>query len=106
MDTPLHIRIDDGVAEILLNRPPVNGLTPELLDEFLAALRRLGDDPQVRAIVLGSAVPGRFCGGLDLPKFRAYSPAQVHAVVSKLYVQLHELQTSLLSPDCFPGRAG
>lgn len=98
MDTPLHIRIDDGVAEILLNQPPVNGLTPELLDDLLAVLRRLGDDPQVRAIVLGSAIPGRFCGGLDLPKFREYSPAQVHAVVGKLYVQLHELQASLPKP--------
>jgi enoyl-CoA hydratase len=98
MKTPLHIQIDDGIAEILLNQPPVNGLTPELLDALMSALRSLGDDPQVRAIVLGSAVPGRFCGGLDLPKFREYSPTEVHATVGKLYVQLHELQASLPKP--------
>ena len=98
MDTPLNIQVCDGIGEILLNQPPVNGLTPELLDALMAALRSLGDDPKVRAIVLGSALPGRFCGGLDLVKFRQYSPTQVHAVVSKLYVQLHELQAGLPKP--------
>ena len=39
MDTPLHIQVSDGIGEILLNRPPVNGLTPELLDALLSALR-------------------------------------------------------------------
>ena len=98
MDTPLNIQVCDGIGEILLNQPPVNGLTPERLDALMAALRSLGDDPKVRAIVLGSALPGRFCGGLDLVEFRQYSPTQVHAVVSKLYVQLHELQAALPKP--------
>lgn len=98
MNSPLHIQIDDGIAEILLNLPPVNGLTPDMLDALLAALRKLGDDPQVRVIILGSAIPGRFCGGLDLLEFSNYSPTQVHAVVSKLYVQLHELQAGLPKP--------
>lgn len=98
MNTPLHIEVSDGIGQILLNRPPVNGLTPELLDALLSALREMGENPQVRAIVLGSAVPGRFCGGLDLPQFRRYSQAEVHAVVQKLYVGLHELQSSLPKP--------
>jgi enoyl-CoA hydratase len=98
MNTPLHIQVNDGVAEILLNRPPVNGLTPEFLDELMSALRKAGSDPQVRAIILGSALPGRFCGGLDLPKFKEYSSSEVHAVVGKLYLELHELQTSLPKP--------
>ena len=98
MNTPLHIEIADGIAEILLNQPPVNGLTPEMLDALLSSLRALGDDPQVRVIILASAVPGRFCGGLDLPKFRQYSQAEVHAVVERLYVKLHELQSSLPKP--------
>ncbi len=98
MNTPLNIQVVDGIAELLLNQPPVNGLTPELLDALMSALRELGNDPKVRAIILGSALPGRFCGGLDLPKFRAYSPSEVHAVVGKLYVELHELQSSLPKP--------
>lgn len=98
MNTPLRIQVHDGIAEVLLNNPPVNGLVPELMEALMSTLRRLGDDPAVRAIVLGSAIPGRFCGGLDLPKFRESTPEQVHALVDKLYLQLHELQASLPKP--------
>jgi enoyl-CoA hydratase len=98
MNTPLQIDIRNGIAEILMNHPPVNAVTPMMIEALMSTLRELGDDPQVRAIILGSAVPGRFCGGLDLPKFRRSSPAEVHAVVGKLYLQLHELQTSLPKP--------
>ncbi len=94
------IRYDtqDGIAQILLDSPPVNGITLELLDTLMASLRRAGADPAVRAIILGSAVPGRFCGGLDLRKFREGSPAEVHAIVNRLYFQLHELQANLPKP--------
>lgn len=94
------IRYDtqDGIAQILLDSPPVNGITLALLDALMDSLRRAGADPAVRAIILGSAVPGRFCGGLDLRKFREGSPAEVHAIVNRLYFQLHELQASLPKP--------
>lgn len=98
MNTPLQIDIQDGIAEVLMNHPPINAVTPVMMEALMSTLRKLGGDPKVRAIVLGSAVPGRFCGGLDLPKFRQSSPAEVHAVVGKLYLQLHELQSSLPKP--------
>ncbi|WP_349291362.1 enoyl-CoA hydratase/isomerase family protein [Caenimonas sedimenti] len=52
----------------------------------------------MRAIVLGSAVPGRFCAGLDLPRLKDSSPAEVHASVGRLYAQLFELQSGLPEP--------
>jgi enoyl-CoA hydratase/carnithine racemase len=98
MAAMIDYQVRDGVAEILLNNPPVNGITDELLDTLMATLRQAGADAEVRAIILGSAVPGRFCGGLDLPRFRQRTPAEVHAIVGKLYYQLHELQSSLPKP--------
>ena len=95
----LQYEVRDNVAEILFNNPPVNGITEEFLDLLMAALRRAGNDPAVRAIIIGSAIPGRFCGGLDLPAFLKSSPSQVHAIVNKLYSQLHELQASLPKPS-------
>lgn len=95
----LEYEVRDNVAEILFNNPPVNGITGEFLDLLMAALRRAGDDPEVRAIIIGSAIPGRFCGGLDLPAFLKSSPSEVHAIVDKLYSQLHELQASLPKPS-------
>lgn len=94
----LQVDVQDSVATVLMNNPPINGLVPALLDEVMAMLETLGRDPKVRAIILGSAIAGRFCGGLDLPKFRRGSPVEVHALVDKLYRRLHELQASLPKP--------
>jgi enoyl-CoA hydratase/carnithine racemase len=90
--------VQDAIAEILLDHPPVNGITNEMLDALMSSLREAGSNPEVRAIVLGSAVPGRFCGGLDLRSFCEASPPEVHAIVSKLYFQLFELQSTLPKP--------
>ncbi|HEY8707548.1 MAG TPA: enoyl-CoA hydratase-related protein [Burkholderiaceae bacterium] len=94
----IRLEVTDGVAEILLDNPPVNAITDALLDALMAALREAGSDPRVRAIVLDSAVPGRFCAGLDLPRFKDSSPAEVHATVGRLYSQLFELQSGLSKP--------
>lgn len=94
----IRYEVQDAIAQILLDNPPVNGIADELLDTLMARLREAGSDPRVRAIVLGSAVAGRFCGGLDLAKFRACPPSEMHRLVHKLYSQLFELQTSLPKP--------
>jgi len=89
---------NQGIAEILLNHPPVNGITTEMLQQLMAHLQQAGADPSVRAIVIGSAIPGRFCGGLDLHKFRESSPSQAYAIVNQLYYQLYEVTSSLPKP--------
>ena len=94
----LTYKTHEGVAEILLNNPPVNGITSELLDQLMAFLQQAGADHQVRAIVIGSAIPGRFCGGLDLHKFRESSPSEAYEVVNKLYFQLYEVNSNLPKP--------
>ena len=94
----LTYKTHEGVAEILLNNPPVNGITSELLDQLMAFLQQAGADHQVRAIVIGSAIPGRFCGGLDLHKFKESSPSEAYEVVNKLYFQLYEVNSNLPKP--------
>lgn len=98
MNTPLHVDLQDGIATVLMNDPPINAVTPTMMNALMSTLRTMGDDRAVRVVILGSAIPNRFCGGLDLPQFRKSAPADVHAVVSKLYLQLHELQASLPKP--------
>jgi enoyl-CoA hydratase len=60
------LSIDMGVADIRLNRPDaLNSLSPNLLDEFEAALRTVETDTSVRAVILSGS--GRaFCTGADL----------------------------------------
>ena len=60
------VRADGRAARITLNRPGKrNALSLELMEELIATLHRLGEDPGVRAIVIDSAGPA-FSAGHDL----------------------------------------
>jgi len=65
-DDDLRYDVSDQIAEISLARPPVNALSFSLIEQLIAALRRAAADENVRAVVLTSALPRRFCAGLDL----------------------------------------
>lgn len=63
--TQLQVSIDDFVAVLTMNAPPVNALTRTLNDELTLALDRLSEMDDVRAVVLTGA--GKvFCAGADL----------------------------------------
>ena len=56
----------DGVATLTLDRPERrNAITPELIDDFSAALGRAQDDRDVRVVRLRGAGPA-FCAGYDI----------------------------------------
>ena len=56
----------DGIATIRLHRPDrLNSMTPELLDQLLAATEEVADDPGARVVVVTGAGRG-FCAGGDL----------------------------------------
>lgn len=55
-----------GVSTICLNRPPLNLVTPTLLDELMAAFDDLERRDETRAIVLRGAGERAFCAGADL----------------------------------------
>lgn len=81
----LHLHRQDGIATLVLNRPErLNALNLELAGELEAALKRVADDPSVRAVVLTGA--GRaFCAGGDVREFqevrRKGDPRELQAVV-------------------------
>jgi enoyl-CoA hydratase len=91
--------VSGHVAEICLNRPPVNALTLDMLEQLVAALRRAGADEKVRAVLLASAVPSRFSAGLDLRGVLGKSPGEVRALLDKLYVELADTQYALGKPS-------
>jgi enoyl-CoA hydratase/carnithine racemase len=95
----LRVEVRDAVAEILFDRPPVNALTDRTLAELLAALERARDDDRVRAVIVGSAVPERFCAGLDLKALRRKDAAGAHATLHALYARLTDLQFGLGKPS-------
>jgi enoyl-CoA hydratase/carnithine racemase len=61
----VSVEHDDGVARIVLDRPPVNQFDTPLLEAVLTAVEGLGTE--TRALVIASAVPGVFAAGGDIP---------------------------------------
>ena len=60
---PVLVRTDGPAARITLNRPAQrNALSLETMAQVTAALRRLGEDPAVRAIVIAAEGPAFFAG--------------------------------------------
>jgi len=95
----IKYEVRSNVAEIALDAAPVNALTEPMLDEMLGCLVRASADPLVRAVILRSNVPRRFCAGLNLEMVSSAGSADLHALVEKLYVHLYDTQTQLGKPS-------
>ncbi|OWT73667.1 MULTISPECIES: enoyl-CoA hydratase/isomerase family protein [unclassified Achromobacter] len=61
----LRVALQDHVATVWLDHPPVNAVNTQLLQDLTLALDQFGDDPEVRCVVLTGQ--GKvFCAGADL----------------------------------------
>jgi enoyl-CoA hydratase len=89
----------NGIARITLNRPPVNALSLDTVRAIVAAFKQAAADNEARAVVLSSAVPRRFCAGLDLAVLLGKSSEQVREFLQALYVDLHDAQYNLGKPS-------
>lgn len=99
---PLNDRIDytvrDRVAVIALNRAPVNAIDHAMIDAIHAALRQAEADAGVRAVILTSALPGMFCGGMDLRMVDAGDARDLRAFVTKFYIGTMDIQYVMTKP--------
>ena len=64
--TTLHVGIDDGVAVVTIDHGPVNLFDRDLYAELARLGPALAVDPDVRAVVLQSDVPGWFIAHFDV----------------------------------------
>jgi len=99
MSDAVRYAVAERVAHIVLDRPPVNALSLDMIRAVIAALRQAAADDEARAVVLSSAVARHFCAGLDLAVLLGKSRAQVREFVHALYVELHECQCNLGKPS-------
>lgn len=97
--TYIRYAVDGHIAAITLARPPLNAFSIAFLDEIIAALRRAAADPDVRAVVLSSDLPGMFCAGLDLDIILGSDEATVRGFLNRLYIELWEVQRTLGKPS-------
>lgn len=65
-----HTIDDDGIAEVVMDNPPVNALTVAGWFELADTVRSLGEDRSVRAVVLRAEGRG-FNAGVDIKEMQA-----------------------------------
>jgi len=74
---------DSGLRTLTLNKPPVNALGRELVEELTRAAEQVGKDAEARCVIVRSA--GRhFCAGADLKERKTMTQEQVRAFVPLL----------------------
>lgn len=63
----LHVhRGDDDVVRVVMDNPPHNLQSLEMVEEFRLLLNHLDEQTGIRALILRSAIPERFMPGADL----------------------------------------
>lgn len=94
----IEYSVHDRIATIAMNRPPVNAIDHQMIDAIYAALRRADTDGDVRAVILTSALPGIFCGGMDLNMARQGSAIDLRAFLYKFYIETMNIQYAMTKP--------
>jgi len=95
----VQYQVVDHIAEILLDRAPVNAVVEPMIDALLDCLHQARHDANVRAVIIGSATPGQFCAGLDIKAFAGSSAESTHDLLEKLYSRVNDAQYHLGKPS-------
>src|SRR5262250_322101 len=65
----IDLRISGGIAEVVLNFPPVNALPVQGWFDLADAVAAAGADPAVRAVIVAAEGRG-FCAGVDIKQMQ------------------------------------
>jgi 2-(1,2-epoxy-1,2-dihydrophenyl)acetyl-CoA isomerase len=87
----VEVRDEGRVRWITINRPESkNGLTIEVNDAIITAIRGAGEDPALRVVALGGA-GGNFCSGLDLKAAAALGSSGIEENEKRMRTYFHGL---------------
>lgn len=95
----VHYEVIDAVAEITIDRPPVNAINLDLIEEVVARMRQAGEDEKARAVILKSAHEKTFCAGLDMAVLKDATSLGMRKFLDKLYIALYDAQYRLGKPS-------
>ena len=65
MNSPIDVSINNGIAELIFNHPPVNAFDSATWGAIAATLDELGANDEVLAIIVAAEGKG-FCAGVDI----------------------------------------
>ncbi|UCC64949.1 MAG: enoyl-CoA hydratase/isomerase family protein [Anaerolineae bacterium] len=90
-----HIDLEkqDGVARLMLNKPPLNVLDIAMMREINAALEELNDDPGVKVLVFAAAEGSKaFSAGVEVAEHTADMVGEMIAVFHHIFHLLDRLE--------------
>jgi len=90
--------VADGIAEIRLNRAPVNALSLDMVTAIVDCFEESGRDDRVRCVKLTSGLARAFSAGLDIDIVRGASGLDFRAFLKQLYIRLYDVQYALGKP--------
>ena len=91
-------RVIEGVAEITMNRAPVNAIDHPLTREVIDAYHRARKDDTARAVILTSALPTVFSAGVDLKLALEFDGQALRSFIEVFYYEMHEALYRLGKP--------
>lgn len=98
---------DNGVAILVLNRPPANSLSMEMNEEISRSIKSIEYNfPKVQSVILASSNPTIFSGGLELAELIAPDPDRLSKFwnsLQQVYIDLYGSRLATVS--CLHGHA-
>jgi len=73
---PIHTKVENGIAEVVFDFPPVNAFNGETWNEIPQVISALGNRQDVKVILIRSEGKG-FCAGVDIKELAHNSSAIV-----------------------------
>lgn len=93
----LHLERQDGVLVVAMARPKANAIHSPMLDELRQAMREGESDPEVRAVVLCSALPRFFSAGFDAQEIFSYGREPMREFFGR-FLDLYHVMLDLPKP--------
>jgi enoyl-CoA hydratase / 3-hydroxyacyl-CoA dehydrogenase len=88
----LETRGDIAIA--WLDSPPMNALSPKVVEDLQAVWNHVRDSGSIRALVIMSANPQVFCAGADIKAFTQLDETTGRAFIGGAHALLREMETS------------
>lgn len=79
-----HILVEkkEDIGKLIINRPPVNVLNIEAMDECSSALKEMNKDPGIKVVLVTGAGNKAFCAGVDVAD---HTPEKVNQMLASFY---------------------
>ena len=76
---------EGAVATVTINRPELNVLTPELIQQLTDVIRQVNEDEDVRIVILTAAGDRAFVGGVDVHVFTGLDADEAARFITSLH---------------------